>query len=397
MNKKHQLVSELTDRIVNSGIILPEDTVARAPADFWKNYPDGHCDDSVCPSLEGQLSCLLESQLESILKDDHIQEGMEFHSLWKAWGTAGYLQCDPIIMDLPNDRVPMLRIRHDAYLHWMRGYGFQCSFDAYCNGSNGSSATNMYMAKRACTLSEYSERYEQDEGSAAWEQEYAVFRKAMMLRYPFEACAQKKSFYRVLQGQADIFDEFFNRTDKKCLRMGLDKSLGIRALRRKCQEAEPSGDTVLWIPLHQTTVRKGEKREEVFATLFLGETFVSLHWKHGGDKKLTINFPAWEKDTYMAELQGLDLAAEHPVYPIQGDYLYQCWSCLSLTLLTLAGVSYSGMWFHSPYVTMPSTHLFNQKDLVGSTEELGRVLYEHCRTYPSLDALATEAGFFDLP
>ena len=188
MNKK-TLVQQVIEQMEKASVVFAEGTQVWSSDRFWVRYPEGHYASSYCYCVEEHLSCLDEQSLQKILELVPFTEGIEFDALWKAWGQSGCFKCEPAILTWEDKKVPILRIRHDSYLHYMRGYAFQNSYDAHCNGSNGAS-NNLEQDIRAITWSEYSLGEEQDEYTIRpqWEEKWALFRKAMIVQHSFVAC-----------------------------------------------------------------------------------------------------------------------------------------------------------------------------------------------------------------
>lgn len=372
MNRKQDMVKELVERI-NASIALPEDLPLWAEKDFWEKYPDGHCDDFANPTVEGQLSCLTVESLERLMLNDCVSISTSWTDLWRHWGEQGYLKTAPYIMD--NSRLHVLRLRHDSYLHLWRQNGFQNSYDAYGHGDNGQSAMDMQEAIRAITLSEYAKRYENDgESDAAWNAENRVFRKAMIMRYMFEACSKHQTFVRHLQSYPEVFDRFIAEVDARALELSLDKDLTLRTIKELCQKEEATGNQCLYLALTQ----RHHCDETVFAGLTLNTTSVCLRWVNGKeDCKYTINFPAWDCVAYQEERED---CGDNQMLS-EKEYIAACWRGLSLFLLSLAGTRYSYEWFsHSSAQNTPA-HMFPGLMLVGGSSELCRTIDDYCEQF----------------
>lgn len=321
MDKK-QLVQQVLERMEKAAVSIGERAKLRADDHYWQNYPDGHyrLGDSVI--VEEDLACLDENSLQKILDGDDIPAGIGYKDLWQMWGQQGCFKCTPTILT-QGCEAPVLRIRHDSYLHlhWMRGDCFQDSSDAHCNGTNGRSPITLAVDISAACRVWY--RYTQEEREE-WERKWALFRKAMIIHHPFTACARHKTFYTMLDKYPEIFEEFIDLTDENVLHMHLDKSLTLDAMRAACAGEKYECPTVLELALMRND-------EECCGILRFGETAVSFSWcENGVPRTSAINFPAFAEDAYFRS---------PPLSPRL--YVQHCWFGLAVTLMSLAGVSVS--------------------------------------------------------
>lgn len=317
MNKKQALVTEILERL--SVLDIPSEELY-AKNEFWSEYPDGHYNSTIYPSIEGLLSCLTKDSLQAIVDKDYIELGKTFNSAWNEWGRAGYLQSVPeVIQDRTG--VPILRLRHDCYLHWFRGYGFQNSYDAYCNGSNGESPKTFNKIREAITTD--------IDNPAEWNKTWALFRKAMVLSYPAQACAGKNVFYKMLNEHSDVFDDFITQTDKAVMRVGLDPSMTWNEMKEQASKQQFNCSIDLEVPIVLRNP-KGESNQ-VCGILRFGKSSVSFTWSEDlQSRSMCINFPKWS-----AGDATLDTTA---TFLSQREYLLECWVNLGYTLLTMAGV-----------------------------------------------------------
>lgn len=386
MNNKQQLVNSILTKIEKAKVALVDDQHLHAQdTSFWERYPTGHCNAEY--SVEEQLSCLTEEQLQRVA-NLQITPGIKFRDMWREWGKAGVFECAPAILDTKSG-VPMLRIRHDSYLHWMRGYCFQNSYDAHCNGSNGGSGSTLARDASIIELPVYSALWDnEDDGDVqeAWETQWSVFRKAMILAHPFMACAGKNSFHKMLECYAETFEEFVNQTDDSVMKLRLDKSLTLTAMREKCASTEYDSTTLLDLAV------MGALDKQV-GLLRFGSTAVQFSWNsREGFRQMTIRFPEWDKDAYVQELYDcVDLNARHPWQPAEQEYLYSIWCNLSATLLTLAGMDSRYFRPANGNVFLATDVCFYpEKQRVHNAEEMWSALYEARSTLRSFQDMANE-------
>lgn len=386
MNNKQQLVNSVLAKIEEAQVELADEQDLRSQdVSFWKRYPTGHC--NVEYSVEEQLSCLTEEQLQRVA-NLQITTGTKFRDMWREWGKAGVFECAPTLMRTESG-IPVLRVRHDSYLHWMRGYCFQNSYDAHCNGSNGASGSTLARDTCIIELSGYSRLWDNEDTDGvqeAWEAQWAVFRKAMILAHPFMACAGKNSFHRMLVCHADTFEEFMNQTDDNIMKLRLDKSLTLAAMRKKCASTEYDSTTLLDLAVMSAPGKQ-------VGLLRFGRTAVQFSWNScEGFKQLTIKFPEWDKDAYVQELYDCgDMNACHPMQAVEQEYLYSIWCNLSATLLTLAGVD--SRYFRpangDEFITA-DVCFYPEKQRVNNAEEMWNILYEVRSTLRSFQDMADE-------
>lgn len=383
MNKKQQLVSELTERVKSAGVILPNDARERpweiyAGARYWKEFPDGHCRKGVIGhpvSLESNLACLSEDTLTAILADDKITEGCTWNDLWKAWGRAGYFICEPSLVYLPGSKIPTLRMRHDCYLHLFRGYGFQNSRDIMDDGSNGFSGNHLQLV---CNLIDPVRRDSIYEGfggdaeelvEATWKREWAVFRKAMVIAFPFQACWNIAAFDRLLEEKPEMFNEFVNLTDEHGMYQDLNSDIGVREIQAAAWNTTRDPDDTeglkLTVPMVMTSRSGGAKF--LCGILRFYEDAVSLTWSVKGERKfLSLSFPKYE--------QGVST---------ERDYYYYIWTSLALVLL-----KFSGMWFGVYSTELPKKAawdsvppvFYNSEECADSLNRMWDFCYNFCST-----------------
>lgn len=341
MSKKQEMVNELIERL--SVLNIDDNTATlgnlrlHAEDKFWERYPDGHCNSILeAPSVEGRLSCLAEESLQAILANDLIDPEISFSDLWGKWGRAGYFKCAPSII---KDRqgTPILRMRHDCYLHWFRGNGFQVSYDAYCNGSNGSSFMNFFTTRKAITLPECSSYRDEDDYTtdfdAMWNHEWSLFRKAMVVSSIAQACAGKSVFYQMVNEHSSVLDEFISMTDNRCMKIDVDSSLSWSDMYREASGARFSCPMELEVPV--VTSRNNDKDVNVLGILRFGKSAVSFTWSEKGRlHSLCIEFPEWEREAWADEVSG---GVERCMLDMR-NYLLECWVNLGYTLITLAGI-----------------------------------------------------------
>lgn len=342
MNKKHELVEKVLKVLEDSHVERDAYDSWRAERSFWGEYPDGHYND-LQSSVEGELSCLTVENLEAILDVGVPEEGITYSKLWREWGRAGCFKCVPEVLQLGE--VPTLRIRHDSYLSWFRGYRFQNSYDAYGNGSNGESENNLQEAIDLCRnfrdpeCSEYSEHMT--------ELELSVFCSALILYYPFYACRGKSSFYQAIRNYPEVFDGFMRQTDL------LMRTGGIHTLYTMREAmASIKVDCPLW---QEFSI---ENKGEQLGLLRLGENAVQLVWSAGGERQsYVLKFPCWMYDSADGD----------------GQYMGDMWSRLAYTMLTLAGFSateYSIRPCSSEAVTTVTSLFYGEDERVESLKDL---------------------------
>ena len=389
MNKK-TLVQQVLEQMEKAEVVFDKDTRVRTEGRFWDYYPEGHYATPFYYCVEEHLSCLDENSLQQILELAPYSHGITFGSLWKAWGRAGCFKCKPTILTWGNRKAPVLRIRHDSYLHYMRGYAFQNSYDAHCNGSNGESS-NLHQDIRAISLSPYALDEEQDEDAQyeAWEKKWALFRKAMIVQHPFVACGGRQTFYAMLDEYPEVFEEFINLTDSQVLSLNLDPTLTLEEMRKQCKD-QPYD----W--------RRGVfelalmYQNQCYGRLRFGETSVSFTWRRNKETHCsTIDFPEWDKQSYFSELYDIgDMASGvRPEQLSQREYLHACWNGLATMLLSLEGVSISqgycvprrGWELETTTVCLdtPNSQVQGMTDLWDKVSEATRI-------YPGFKQLAEE-------
>lgn len=389
MNKK-TLVQQVLTQMEKAEIVFNEYTRVHAEENFWERYPDGHYATSAYYCVEEHLSCLDENSLCQILELAPFPKSIEFPALWRAWGREGCFKCEPTILTWENRRAPVLRIRHDSYLHYMRGYAFQNSHDAFCDGSNGESS-NLTKDIRAISWSEYALGDEQDESKERdkWQKEWALFRKAMIVQHPFVACGGLQTFYAMLDEYPEVFEKFINLTDSRVMELNLDPTLTLEEMRKRCKD-KPFD----W--------RRGVfelalmYQNQYYGRLRFGETAVSFTWRSNKETHCsTINFPEWDKQSYFSELYNIrDMNADlRPEQLSQREYLHACWNGLATMLLSLGGVSISqgycaprrGWEFETTTVCLdtPSSQMQGMADLWDK-------VHEAAKRYPGYKQLAEE-------
>lgn len=365
MNKKHEMVSELTKRIELAKVELPtEDLLYDEPSkywaksDYWERYPQGHSRDGATVSIESTLACLSEDSLARILADDKIQDGIAWVELWRLWGRAGYFECAPRIIHSAFG-APTLRMRHDCYLHLFRGVGFQNSMDITDNGSNGESGKHLEGMRGIICLPEESSLLsgECDEEAVKenWMKTWAVWRAAMIYSFPFQACMGKKVFLKLLRDNVELFDRFMVETDACGMHFDLDASVGVKQIYEAAKKTTPVEFPVLSVPLVEG---KG-----VIAIADFAKDAVSVTWSILGARQvLTLRFPEWDREAFERELECLDLACDTPTYASESNYYYYCWTQLADVLLVLSGMSVNqyyairpkgGNWDRAPMAFYP--------------------------------------------
>lgn len=311
MNKKQELVKKVVDNLERAQVVLGEGEELRAPEGFWRQYPQGHCNDTmVSLSVECLLSCLTNKNLDAIAKLGPPATGVKFSAWWRDLGQTGYLKDDPILMDV--DRIPVLRIRHDSYLSWFRGYRFQNSYDAFGNGSNGESWGSMPDAVSMCKAVLHPDAI--DLCANITQEELNTFCKAVMFSFPFSACRGKSTFYKALQKSPEVFNDFLQQTDDRLMHIGLSKDLSMAKLCEVMSNSEMNSPTCAQFPIIY--------EEMQVALLSIGETSIQLVWPVCEERHTyTVNFPHW----------GYEASLDEPVYRATA------WKCVATTMLALAG------------------------------------------------------------
>lgn len=397
MYKKQQLVTSILESIEKAHVVLDakaQQELRVADSNwYWNGNPDGHCnfDDTV----EEVLSCLTEMQLQKIIDLTTlcgIKEGAKFRELWREWGQQGVFDCKPEVLTT-SAKVPILRIRHDCYLHWMRGFCFQNSYDSHCNGSNGSSGSTLEQDVRIVTIPAYSNLWEkEDEGvdvAGEWNEKWALFRKAMILAHPFLACVGKASFYSMLDRYPTVFEEFFNQTDENVMRLGLSKELTVERIKEQCSSAQFSGPTIVELAV----ILKNP--DSHVATLRYGAQAVQLSWNyHGAYRQMTIQFPAWDKDSYVAEMwECADWNACSPMQACESSYLYNIWCNLTAVLLTFAGLTPHQFGINiikGRDFTITPVMMYPEEARVSCLSDVWSELYEVCEGFYTFKKLVHE-------
>lgn len=356
MNKKRELVSKVIEALEKAHVVLDDGIDLRAAGYFWRQYPQGHCNDMAVPSVEGALSCLTVENLEAILALESPKDGITYGELWKEWGRQGCFKCNWEILPLPE--VPVLRIRHDSYLSYFRGYRFQNSYDAYGNGSNGESNGDLQQCVDFCRRVTHRDFLEECHDMT--QEEIAVLCTGLVYSYPFEACRGKTTFYKALQNNPAVFDRFMLDAAYLGMRLRLDSRVTLGALRRKMAEASPRGTFELELPI----VDDGNQ----IASLRLYSEAVQLRWRRDGEyHAYTLCFP---KYTY--ELADSEEAL-----------CYYMWDRLSITLFTLAGFAPNRgriMLQHGVKCDTNPNPFAPATDCIGSLDEL----YARCRQHLGL-------------
>lgn len=394
MNKKRELVNTILDAVEAANVKLPEEAGfaldagyklgCADPDRYWKRNPNGHSrEDATC--IEQLLACLDEHSLEDILASGGIPEGIEWNDLWRTWGAVGCFQCVPTIIE-DDERIPVLRIRHDSYLSWFRGYAFQNSCDLRANGSNGASNSDLELAVKCVTCP----WWDTDEEKAAWESKHALFRKALILSYPICAAGNQQSFYKCLQSYPEVFEDFIARTDKRCLHLDLDTSLTLEKMRAEAAATKFEGPIVEELAL---------VRDDGYGVILRYNTkCVSVSWSEDGENhSLCIHIPEWDKEVYMGELDDIgDMnCGQYPNYPSMQYDLLCCWTGLTITLLALMGgqISYH-YWVPTKKLAakmdkiLPS--FFSDEKHASDPRLVWDKLYELSRTYPGFKELSQE-------
>lgn len=326
MNKKQELVEKVLEKLEKSEVVLTEGSTLRAYANFWDKYPDGHYGDMMEDSIEHLLSRLLEENLEQIANAT-IPHKTEFSVLWREWGKQGFLKSEPKLLDIGG--ISTLRIRHDSYLSWFRGYCFQNSCDAYGNGSNGESRKNLQDIMNICK--------DLLERSSEW----ATCCHALLLSLPFSACRGKKSFHTALHDYPDAFDALMEQTNKRLMHIQLPDGMTLGGLSTAMLKAwTPS------IPFYEFPIVRAGK---LFALLRISRRSVQLIWMLDRVRSsFTVNFPVWDDEMSLDE----------------NAYYNQMWEGLAVTMLTLAGFMVTEYQITplEPARTNASSALFHKPD-----------------------------------
>lgn len=196
MSKKQELINELITKMQSNGVEFDKDYPIRTHDTYWEQHPDGYVSDGT-ESFESDLVGLDNSNLELILASD-IQPGLSSTAIWREWGKAGLLKIKPKVLCL--DKIPVLQLRHSAYLSWFRGYRFQVSGDAcgYCDC--GSSMTDLASCLQA---------------TADWDE---PLKWAMPLSHAIEATGRYSEFIElaVSEDGQSLVNDFFRKTSKVC-------------------------------------------------------------------------------------------------------------------------------------------------------------------------------------
>lgn len=383
MSKKRILVNDLISRLETGGAILPDNMITEAQAGFWDEYPDGHFYDPANPRLECYLSRLTKENLDTILSDTGIEPGVDFWTLWRQWGRKFYLRSDPVI--LHNGDEPVLRIRHDSYIQPFGTQGFQNGQDLYGHiFSSSRSALTMAEAMAAITMPlETGGLTEQ-----MWNDTCKLFRRVMLMSFPFEAAGKNTSFHKALHRWPQVFDKFLDEVDSNILHLNIG-GMEMHDVYHQIQMQELR-DEELVLPMVGRTVRKtGGYNDVVFASLHYSTTGVSLTWRANNyDECYTVTFPEWDCEAYVEELNKLDLRLQKPRGLCEQMYIYQCWMRLSISLLTLMGIGVADEWcpattYGGMYCAPPA--LFKQKDLITGVGRLHSYLWGYCSKFKTID------------
>ena len=258
--------------------------------------------------MEEWLAMLLDSDLEKIIADDCIRNGMEFDALWKEWGKKGYLNSEPMLLDL---EYPSLRLRHDCYLSWFRGYRFQNSYDYYGDGSNGESANNL---REILQLLENISYNNED-----------LFKTAMLISYPLEAMSQIKAGHSMLREHPELFDLFMKKTALECMSPLSFELVSVKDMQLKFTQERTGYKPALTLYL----ANAWKEKRWVFATLNYYLDCVELTWSSNSERKcLAVKFPEWTLTRYN----------ESPGLVYKDEYLKLVWNRLTITLLGLARI-----------------------------------------------------------
>lgn len=341
MNRKQEMVSALTRRISAAGLELSVGEACFADNHYWERYPDGHCDSFITPSIEAHLACLVDSTLESLVKDDSIERCKTWPELWSTWGNKGLLKSPPELLHVKG--VPILRIRHDSYLTCVGKNIFINHRDAYGNGNNGVSCGDLSQTIRAISLPTHVGLSWDSAKREDWYRENVLFRKAMVLRYPFEACSSLRTFHTLLSDSPEVFDQFITETDDSILCCNLDRSFGLDDMQDGMRATVDKECAKFVVAL----LARGSAGLQVFAILRYSMGGVTLRWSEQGVlRNLCVSIPVWDAATYMEELRCADMDLDKMVQLSEREYYRQCWCSLSLTLMTMAGIQYSAFWIN---------------------------------------------------
>ncbi len=359
MNKKRSLASEATDKLINGGVLY--EGPVHEDALYWRLHPDGYCSGE---TLESKLALLTEENLTNIRDKYTPAPGMLFEDVWRRFGVLGFLKCEPKSLRIEGDRVPTLRIRHDSYLHWMRGYGFQNSYDAYANGSRGCSQGL---------------KFDLDFIAGSKDK---VLNRALILSHLYEACAGQRSFYNAMTWYRGVVDQFINDTDDSVMGHILDHTVVIENVRAACASSEPLKSYVL-----ELAVVPG-KGSCVAALVRFGLDGVELLYSVGGNhRRLTMHFPVWDSEAYEEALLELgDLNAGHPDAYDEVTYLQYMWRRLFILLAEVADIHVTSMYMYTGseeyFDTAPSS-LYPATNVVHSMEQVDTALIDKSREYRS--------------
>ena len=326
MNKKQELVEKVLEKLEKSECVIEEGSALRASVSFWDKYPDGHYADMMDDSVEHLLSRLTEANLGQIANSP-IPSKTEFYVLWREWGKQGFLKSKPELMDVGG--IPTLRIRHDSYLSWFRGYCFQNSYDAYGNGSNGESRKNLQDVMNICK--------DLLERSPEW----TTCCHTLLLSAPFSACRGKRSFHAALQECPEAFDALMEQTNKRLMHIQLPEGMTLDKLSATMRKETAAATVFYEFPI----TRAGK----LFALLCISRRSVQLIWMLDRVRSsFTVNFPVWDDEMSLDE----------------NAYYNQMWEGLAVTMLTLAGFMVTEYQITplEPARTNASSALFHKPD-----------------------------------
>lgn len=297
MSDKQKLISTLIENLQRAKVELPDDMTFRAEKDIWEKHPDGYYNPCTSRSVEGALSCFTEQMLNKCLKVD-IPEHIPYTELLLRWNRFGVLQDEPSILYIKG--FPVLRIRHDLYLHAVDDYGFTLCCDAYESDHCRSSSMDMngvtYLTHvtphvnttDACTKIEASSLTD-----------YA-FKWLLILRYPFEICGVEKDFHRILRRYPDLFSSFM--TEVVSCNKGFEKAeaLDLVKLKTNISKEKFNSDIKFSIVLTCEQVSKfGGISRKAFARLDYSNTAVHMQW-NGDPGTCAVRIPKWNRVAYKA-------------------------------------------------------------------------------------------------
>lgn len=393
MNKKQNLVNEIINRMEKAHVNFGSDVV-RCQSGYWDKYPDGNCDIDpvtleVNSCIESTLACLSVSSLERIAENDLIEEGMQVPKLWRVWGQAGYFKMDPEIFMI--GRTPVFKFRHDCFLAPWRDSGFQNSYDAYYNGSNGSSSMDIQRALRAIEIPEHHSSFFDVSGEERpndvvireWNQKWALFRKAMFVSYPIEACSGKSAFHQTLKAHSKVFSDYVDAVGSDYFHLGLDSELTWSKMIEQASRVD-----VLNRPAVEKSLIEESKFPEVFGTMKFGRNFVSFTWNDGEPKSLAIEFPEWERNAWNTEATFLDLGCDHPQMLPESDYYCTCWLRLSIVLLAMAGVACAIFYMKKASNMRTIPPLFEKDSFVHDINSLSAAVFDASSDLMTFNELA---------